>query len=115
VLPELIEDLMLLKGRKDVLYEDGRLDRPPRYPQLILRHDEDVVPEPRLQMPLHLRQIEVRAGPLIQQGSHVVEEVQPEVEDARRDLLAVHEHMLLEEVPTPGTGDDRGQTVEIVV
>ena len=35
---------------------------PARNAQRLLRVEEDVVPQPRLEMALHLRQVEVRAG-----------------------------------------------------
>jgi hypothetical protein len=40
-----------------------------------------------------------------------VEEVQTEVEDPGRHLLAVHEHVLLEEMPAARAGDDDGQVL----
>ena len=47
--------------------------------------DEDVVPEPRLEVALHLGQIEVGAGAARQQLRGVVEEVEAEVEEAAGD------------------------------
>jgi hypothetical protein len=37
--------------------------------------------------------------------------VQTEVEDPSRYLLAVHQHVLLEEVPAARAGDDDGQVL----
>ena len=61
VLAELVEDLVHLERREDRLDEDGRLDRPARDPDPVLREAEDVVPEPRLEVALELREVEVRA------------------------------------------------------
>ena len=44
-----------------------------------------------------------------------MEEVEAEVEDTRRYLLAVHEHVFLEEVPASRTGDDYGNVLVQVV
>ena len=45
---------------------------------------EHVVPQPRLEVALHLGQVEVGPSPLVQQLLRVVEEVQPEVDEGAR-------------------------------
>ena len=79
VLAQLEEDLVHLEGGQDRLDQDGRLDRPLRDAEALLRPDEDVVPEASLEVRLELRQIEVAAVAAV-----VAEEVEPEVEQRRR-------------------------------
>ena len=93
VLAELVEDLLHLEGGQDRLDENGRLDRAARDAELFLGCLEDAVPEPRFEMALELRKIEVRPAARVEQALRVVEEVQAEVEQAARDRLAVYEHM----------------------
>ena len=81
--------------------------RPVRDAERLLRADEDVVPEPRLEMRLHLRQIKVRPGAARDQLLRVVEKVEPEVEEARRHRLAVDEEMLLRQMPAARADDQR--------
>ncbi len=108
---QLVEDLLHLERRQDRLDQDRRPDRPARDPERVLREGEDVVPEPRLQVVLQLRQVEVRPRAPRQQLARVVEEVQSEVEEARRDRLAVHLHVLLRQVPPARPHDQRRDLV----
>jgi hypothetical protein len=63
VLAQLVEDLVHLERGEDRLDQHGRLDRAARDAELVLRHHEHVVPQPRLEMALELRQVEVRPVP----------------------------------------------------
>src|SRR5207247_9571201 len=66
-------------------------------------------------MALHLRQVEVRAGPAGSKLLRVVEEVEPEVHQAPRDRYAVDDHVLLRQVPTTGPNQKgRGLPVQTV-
>ena len=94
VLAQLVEDLVHLERGEDRLDQDGRLDRPLRHAEPLLRPDEDVVPEPRLQVRLELRQVEPRAAAVV-----VAEEVEAEVEQARRHRRAVDLEVPLLQVP----------------
>src|SRR5206468_2910778 len=81
----------------------------------LLREPEHLVPEASLQMALHLRQVEVRAGPAGSKLLRVVEEVEPEVHQAPRDRYAVDDHVLLRQVPTTGPNQKgRGLPVQTV-
>ena len=99
VVAQLVQDLLHLERRQDRLDEDRRLDRPLRQPQAVLREAEDVVPEPRLEVALELREVEVRAGSALEQARRVPREVDAEVEQARGDGPEVHLHVLLGEMP----------------
>ena len=89
------------------LDQDRSLDGAPGYAELVLGRLEDVVPEPRLEVALQLRQVEVRAS-RCSAASRVVEEVQSEVEETTWDLFPVDEHVLLEEMPPSWPRQDYG-------
>ena len=82
VLAQLVEDLLHLERGEDRLDEHRRADRAARNAERVLREDEDVVPQPRLEVALELRQVEVRARCRARALARVVEEVEPEVEEA---------------------------------
>ena len=87
-----------------------------RNAQFLLRHGEDVIPQPRLVVRLHLGQVEVGAAAACEQFLGVVEEIQPEVEDPAAHLLAVHQHMLFVHVPAARTRYEHGNlVVQLVV
>src|SRR5207247_4149623 len=100
MIAQLVQDLFHLEGRKDRFDQDGGANRPSRDSELILRQVENIVPEPRLEMALELREVEVRAASLFQQTLDVVKEVEAEIEEAARDRLAVDLNVSLVEVPT---------------
>ncbi len=104
---QLPEDLVHLEGCEDRLDEDRRADRPGRELQLLLRGAEDVVPEPRLQMALHLGKVEVGPGPAREQAARVVKEVKTEVEEARRDRPAIDAQVRLVEMPAARADHER--------
>ena len=108
---KLVEDLVHLEGREDRLDEDGRLDRPARYSDVILRVAEDVVPEPRLEMALELRKIEVRPRTSLEQALGVSLEVHAEVEEPGRDVLAVDLDVALLKMPAARTDEEHGDLV----
>ena len=62
VIAELVEDLVHLERRRQRFDQDRHLDRAGRDPERRLRVQEDLVPQPRLEVALHLRQVEIRAG-----------------------------------------------------
>ena len=111
VVAKLVEDLVHLEGREDRLDEDGRLDRPARDPDVILREAEDVVPEPRLEVALELREIEVRPRPALEQALRVAVEVDAEVEEPGRDGLAVDLDVALLKMPAARTDEEHGDLV----
>ena len=86
-------------------------------PSGVLGEDEHVVPEPGLQVALHLRQVEVRAASAVDLRLAGVQEVEREVEEAAGDRLAVDQHVLLRQVPAarPDHGRRRGPSFERVL
>ena len=104
---QLVQDLLHLEGGKDGLNQDCRPDGSARNAELVLGEVEDVVPQPRLEVALELRQVEVRPAALLQQPLGVVEEVEPEVEQAARDRLAIHFHVAFIQVPPTRPDEQR--------
>ena len=87
VVAELVEDLLHLESGRDGLDQHRGPDGAVRDAERLLGEDEDVVPEPRLEMALHLGQVVVRAVTVIEQLLGEVEKVQTEV-DQGADALA---------------------------
>src|SRR2546430_3791610 len=109
MLLELVENLIHLKRSKDRLDEHRRSDRPLRNTQLFLRHYENVVPQPRLEMALQLGQIEIWATAARNELLGVMEKVEREVEDAARDWCAGDFDVLLGQVPAARPHEQRGE------
>jgi hypothetical protein len=108
VVPQLVEDLVHLEGGGDGLDQDSGLDRPPQEPEVLLGCEEDVVPQPRFEVALQLGEVEVRSRALVEQLPGVVEEGQPEVDQAGRGGFAVDEDAGFVEVP-PARPHDEGR------
>src|SRR4029077_18055118 len=79
--------------------------------QVILCEVENVIPKPRLDMALELRQIKVGTAALPKKSFGVVKEVQAEVEEAARDRLAVDLDMTLVQVPATRPDQQRRDLV----
>ena len=107
VLAQLVEDLVHLEGGENRLDQHRSLDRAARHAECVLRGDEHLVPQPRFQVALDLRQVEVRSGPGAGQRLVVVGEEQREVEQRTRHRLAVDAHVLLRQVPAARPHDER--------
>ncbi len=105
VVPELVEDLVHLEDRHDGLDQDGRLDGADRQTQVVLGMDEDVVPEPRLQMVLQLGQVVVGAGAAGDQRLGVVEEMQAEIRQSADYRLAVDADKVVRQMPAARAHD----------
>ena len=100
MLAQLVEDLVHLEGGEDRLDQHRRLDRAARACRaLSCACDEHVVPQPRLEMALHLRQVEIGAAAARQQLLGVVEEIQAEIEQRAGHRLRRRPDMLLRQVP----------------
>ena len=116
VVAQLPQDLVHLEGREQRLDQHRGADRALRHAQLVLRATEDVVPQPRLEVRLHLRQVEVRPAAAREQLLRVVEEVQREIEDRAGHRLAVDRDVLLVQVPAARARDQhRGLVVQPVL
>ena len=107
---ELVEDLLHLEGGEHRLDQDRGPDGSPGDSERVLGVHEDVVPEPRLEMALELRQVEVGTAAAAEQFGGVVEEVEPEIEQAGGDRRAVEENVLL----APGASR-AGRTTSVAI
>ena len=107
MLAQLVEDLLHLEGRRDGLDQRGGPDGADRDAERLLRGEEDVVPQPGLEMALHLGQVEVRAGPLLQQFFRIVEEMQAEIDQSADRRSVLERDVPFVQVPAPGPHHDR--------
>ena len=111
MLAQLVQNLVHLERGEDRFDEDGRLDRPSRDPDPVLREAEDVVPEASLEMALELGEVEVRPRPALEQPLGVAMEVHPEVEEPGGDVLAVDLDVTLLQMPTARPDEENGDLV----
>src|SRR5439155_6885505 len=102
---ELVEDLLHLERCEDRLDQHGAPDRAARNPERLLRERERLRPQPRLEMALQLRQVEVRPASALEQLAGVVVHDEPEIEEARRHRLTVEVHVPLDEMPAARAND----------
>ena len=105
---ELEEDLLHLEGGKCRLDQDRCADGPAGDAQRVLRVKEDIVPEPSLEVALEFRQVEIGTAAAAEKFACVVEEVEPEIEQAGGDRCAGKEHVFLAQVPAAWTHDEGG-------
>ena len=100
VIPQFVENFVHLEGAANGLDEHSGPNATARNAQVVLRKIEDVVPKPRFQIALHLRQIEVWTAAAGEQLSRIMEEVETKIEERGRDWRAVYVEVLLHQVPT---------------
>ena len=111
MLAQLVEDLLHLERGRVRLDQHGGPDRAARQAQPLLGAQEHVVPQPRLQVALHLGQVEVRPFAAFPLGGGVVEEEEAEVDQGAGHPLAVDDQVLLGQVPAARPDDDGRQLV----
>ena len=112
---QLVEDLLHLERGRQRLDEHRRLDRARVEAELALDEREDLGPQPRLEVGLHLGQVEERARALVEQAPGVAHEVEPGVDEGARDRLAVDAHVLLDQVPAARAHEQRRDLVAELV
>ena len=95
VVAQLVEDLVHLERGRDGLDQHGGADGAVRDAEVVLGEDEDVVPEPGLEVALHLGQVVVRALAVVEQLLGDVEEVQAEVHQRAHGGFAVDQQVRL--------------------
>jgi len=95
VLAQLKQDLLHLERRQDRLDQDRGADRAAGDLEEILADAEHVVPQARLEVRLHLGQVEVGALADGHGLARVVEEEEAKVEEGRAGRLAVDEQVRL--------------------
>src|SRR6266850_4827976 len=107
MIAKFVEDLVHLERGQDRLDEHRGADAPVRNAEDLLRVDKDVVPEPRFQMRLHLRQVKIRPAAARDRFLRVVKKVQAEIEEACRYRLAIDDQMLLQQMPPARPDNER--------
>ena len=116
VVAQLVEDLIHLEGGGQRFDQHRRPHRAAGDAEGILGVGEDVVPEPRLAVALQLGQIEVGTRAAVDQLLGVVEKIEPEIEQAAGDRLAVDGHVAFVEMPAAGPDEEgRGFGVQRVL
>ena len=103
VIAQFPQNLMHLERAENRFDQHRRPHRALRHPAIILREHEHIVPQPGFQMRFQLRQIEVRAGPALQQFRRIMEKIEPEIEQPARHRLAIHMEVLLRQMPAART------------
>ena len=99
VIAQFVENLVHLECCRDRFDQNCRANRALRNAEFVLRQLEDVVPNARLQMALHFRQIKIWTASARDQLFRVVKEVEAEIEETAGNRLAVDEHMFLDQMP----------------
>ena len=99
VLAQLPKDFVHFERGNYRLDQRSGLDRSLRHARFLLGELENIVPKPRLEMGLHLRQVEIRPGVACKQLFGVVKEIQRKVEYRSRNGLPVHKQMLFIQMP----------------
>ncbi len=112
VIAQFVENLVHLERGQDGFDQHGGADRAARDAQFVLGETEHIVPQARLQMALHLGQIEVWPGAFADQSLRVVEEVQPEIEQRAGDRLPVHQEMPFVQMPAARPHQQRRDTAD---
>ena len=87
---QFVKDLVHFECRQNRFDQDSGANRSARNAQFVLGKTKHVVPQPRLQVTLHLRQVKIRASALAQQGRGIVKKEQAKIKQRRRDPLPVH-------------------------
>lgn len=109
VLAQLIDDLVHLKRGQDRLDQHRSADGAAGEANVVLGEVEGVVPEARLEVRLHLGEVEVRTKALLNCLARIVEEVQAKVEEGAGNRLAIDSDVLLVEVPAARAHDESRQ------
>src|SRR5574343_558528 len=115
VVAQFVEDFFHLEGGENGFNQHGGLDGALRQTDVVLGHNEGVIPQAGFEVAFHLRQVVERAGATGNLFLCVVEEDQTEVEQAAGNALAIDQHVLLVEVPAARTDLQGGDgVVELV-
>mmetsp|Transcript_86378 Transcript_86378/g.241733 ORF Transcript_86378/g.241733 Transcript_86378/m.241733 type:complete len:202 (-) Transcript_86378:546-1151(-) len=98
-----IQNFFHLEGCCDCLQQDSGANGSNRNAQILLGHDENIVPQACLQVVFYFRQIEVRTGSLRGQCMNIVEKVKRKVEDRTRGNFSIDSDMSFVQVPSSRT------------
>ena len=101
--PELEENFLHLERSRKRLNQHRRADGAVRHTNVGLRKAENVVPEARLKVMLHLGKIEVRTGAASDEFLRIVEEVKSKVENRCGHGLVVNRYAGFVQMPSSRT------------
>ena len=103
VVAQFVDDLVHLEGGGQGLDQHRRLEGPVRHAERLFGVGEGVIPQPRLEMGLHLGQVEGGRRALGDLGRGIVEDVEAEIEQRPAHRLAVDLDVALGQVPAART------------
>ncbi len=115
MLAERVDDLRHLERGGQRLDQHGGADQTLREPERLAGEGEDVVPERRLEVVLHLGQVEVEAAVALGQPPAGMEGVEAEVHERAGDGVAVDGEVLLGQVPAARAHEQRRRVVDQLV
>src|SRR5215212_6085694 len=95
MLAQLVKNLLHLERCRNRLDQNGGANRSLRNAKFILRELEGIIPNPRFQVALHLREVKIRTGAASEQLLRVVEKVETEIEETAGDRRAIDQHVFL--------------------
>lgn len=81
MITQLEENLLHVERSREGLNQHRSSNRVMRYPDVRLGEEEDIVPQPRFLVVLHLWKIEVRSVAVLHELVSIVEEVHRKVEE----------------------------------
>ena len=116
VIPELIQNFLGLKNGRQGLNEAGGLHRPNRKTHGALSADKNIIPNSRLKVTLHLRQVEVGGGTSGDELASIMEKVEAKVDQHTRHGATINLEIDLIQMISPGTDkEDCGLLIEPIV
>lgn len=103
MVPQLVQNLLHLEGRRKSLDEDCSADGTDGDGEVRLREVEDVGPETGFEVVFHFREVEVGPGGVREEVGGVVEEVEGKVEYRAGDGTVVDSDASFVQVPSAGS------------
>jgi hypothetical protein len=101
--PKLVQDFFHVESGREGLDKNSRADRAGGDAEVGLGEVENVGPETRFEIVLHLREIKVRPGAVGEEVGGIMEKVETKVEDGTRDGPVVDGDSDFIEMPSAGT------------
>ena len=104
MVPKLKQNLFHVERGRKSLDKHRRANSVVRHPNVGLREDKDVIPEPRLHIVFHFWKVVIRPITSLDKLIRVVEEVERKVEQRARHGLIVYGDSKFIEMPPSGPG-----------
>lgn len=100
-MPQLEENFFHLERSWERLDQNGCSDGVRRNSKVGLREEEDVIPEPRFEVMLHLGKIKVGSEATLDEFVGIVKETETKIKDGGRDGSVVDGHASFIQMPAP--------------